>query len=121
MQKVINRQLGDKGEDLAERFLEDKSYRIIARNFHSGSGEIDIIALDGNVLVFVEVKTRINSIETALESMTPAKCSRILRTAEYFLAKNNRYEDHFTRFDLIAVLMGPDGPAVRHIEEAITF
>ena len=52
------KQVGSKGEDLAAEFLKDKGYRIIGRNYKTPIGELDIIAKDGETLVFVEVKTR---------------------------------------------------------------
>jgi putative endonuclease len=76
---------GKKAEDYASRLLLNKGYRIIERNFRSKFGEIDIIALKDNVLVFVEVKAR-GSTRFGLpeEAVTPQKLWKIGRTGEYY-------------------------------------
>lgn len=96
----INTKLrGNLGEDLASDFLIQKGYKIIERNFHSRFGEIDIIALNGKNLVFIEVKTRKSTnFGTPLEAVTSWKIQKIQKTAEYFsllhpnLPKNLRIE-----------------------------
>jgi len=116
-----NTGIGKQGERIAVEFLSNIPYKILKKNFYSNYGEIDIIALDSETLVFVEVKTRIKNAETALESMTYTKSKRIMKTAEYFLFKNPQYEDHFTRFDLIIIVLKNDVPKIFHIKEAISF
>ena len=76
---------GKLGEDLASNFLKEKAYRIIDRNFHSRTGEIDLIATNKGILVFVEVKTRWNaSYGRPEESVTPWKIKSIISAAQYF-------------------------------------
>ncbi|KQC10542.1 MAG: hypothetical protein APR54_03065 [Candidatus Cloacimonas sp. SDB] len=116
-----NTKIGRKGEDIAIQFLLENSYEIVKRNYYSNQGEIDIIALDDEELVFIEVKTRVRDLETALASMSPTKCKKIIRTAEDFLSKNSRFEDHFTRFDLLVVILNSKEPVIHHIKEAISF
>ena len=78
--------VGSFGEALAVKLLVSKGYKIIAQNFRSKFGEIDIIAMDGDVLVFVEVKTRLGrKYGKPEEAVTPMKLSRIKKTIEYFL------------------------------------
>lgn len=80
---------GSQGEDIASSFLTSKGYKIIARNFHSRFGEIDIIAIHNQILVFVEVKTRwSNRFGSPVEAVTPWKISKIKKTSEYYSSLN---------------------------------
>jgi len=77
--------LGQLGENLALKHLKSKGYRILQRNFHSKFGEIDIIAIENNDLVFIEVKTRWSqSFGSPEESITPWKVKKIVKASEYF-------------------------------------
>ncbi len=77
--------LGKLGEDLALKLLKSKGYHILAKNFHSRFGEIDIVAQENSVLVFVEVKTRWSEkFGTPEEAITPWKIRRIIKAGEYF-------------------------------------
>jgi putative endonuclease len=76
---------GKIGEDFAVRLLENKGYQIVARNFRSRFGEIDIIAIYEGELVFIEVKTRWSlKFGNPEEAVTERKLKKIIRTAEYF-------------------------------------
>lgn len=76
---------GRAGEEVASRILQKKGYKIINRNFHSKLGEIDLIAIDGKTLVFVEVKTRWNEkFGLPEEAVTPRKLRSITKAAEYY-------------------------------------
>ena len=76
---------GKKGEDLAVSYLQSLGYRILERNFKKRYGEIDIIALDKEVLVFVEVKTRWSEkFGPPEEAVTPWKLKSIIKTAKYY-------------------------------------
>jgi putative endonuclease len=110
--------IGSKGEKLAAEFLASHNYEIIATNFFSPYGEIDIIALKDEILVFIEVKTRSSNLDSALNSISISKRKKISRTASIFLAKNREYEDMFTRFDVIAILLNKDHTFLKHIKEA---
>lgn len=93
---------GKAGEDHIAQWLEAQGYEIVARNFHSRFGEIDIIAKREPYIAFVEVKTRSRgSLVSPFEAITPAKRRKLLATAELFL------QQHPTklqpRFDAAAV------------------
>ena len=80
---------GKLGEEIARNLLIGRGYRIIAQNFKSYFGEIDIIAKDDDTLVFIEVKARWSKkFGGPLESITPWKLTRIKKTAEYFYLKH---------------------------------
>ncbi len=104
MGKKIKSELGEKGEDIAVKYLTNKNYEIIARNFHSQYGEIDIIALKNNELIFFEVKARKSNFESAFSSVSIAKQKKLSKTALCFLSKNNKYDNFLTRFDVIAII-----------------
>lgn len=76
---------GALAEDFAVKLLKNKGYRIVERNFRGKFGEIDIIAVDGNNLVFVEVKARWSKeFGSPEEAVTEQKLSKISRTGQYF-------------------------------------
>lgn len=111
--------LGKSGERAALRYLKNKRYKILTSNFRLFRGEIDIIALDKNTLVFVEVKTR-KSTDFGLpeESVTPSKQKQIKKIAQGFLMKNN-LQDAECRFDVISIHFDQNqGYRIRHIRNA---
>lgn len=116
---ILNRLLGNRGEREAARYLKTKGYRILARQSRSRIGEIDLIALDGNTIVFVEVKTRssLNAGHPA-EAVTPAKQKQLTRTALEWLKRRNHLNSR-ARFDVIAITWR-DGapPIVDHFQHA---
>jgi putative endonuclease len=107
-----NREKGNLGEEMAEKFLTSQNCKIIARNFRKRTGEIDLIAEDRNMnqLVFVEVKLR-KSFKFGLpeESITYQKKQKIINTALHFLAENNLKNLSSWRIDLIAVKLKESG------------
>lgn len=98
-----HRQVGDKGEDLACRYLRSLGYQILERNFIMRGGEIDIIAKDKESLVFVEVKTRYShAYGLPIESITSWKIQSLLKTAELYIQKN-RWGPKSYRFDCVSI------------------
>src|SRR5271168_5306249 len=90
-----NRWLGDRGEREAARFLRRKGLRILTRGYRTNQGEVDLIARDGNVVVFVEVKSRREGVPA--EAVTLEKQRRLTLAALHFLRRNNLLE-HSCRF-----------------------
>lgn len=115
----LTRWLGDAGERVAVRYLKRAGFRILVRNARSRIGEIDVIAMEGNCIVFVEVKTR-SSAEAGhpTEAVTPAKQRQLTRTALAWLKQRGLLE-HRARFDVIAITWA-DGaePVVEHFRNA---
>jgi len=110
---TVNR--GKKGEDRAVEALVAAGMSVITRNFRCKTGEIDIIALDGETVVFAEVKTwSAYSIESLAHSITPKKQRRIIETAKYFLSVHRQYYGRAIRFDVVFV--GKE--AVTHLASA---
>lgn len=111
---------GLEGEKQARDYLISNHYKILASNYHSPYGEIDIIAIDNTTLVFIEVKTRSSHLDDALNSISVSKRKKIAKTASYYLSKNPQYEDMFTRFDVIAIITHQNVISLKHIKEAFT-
>ncbi|HET9946552.1 MAG TPA: YraN family protein [Patescibacteria group bacterium] len=101
---VVN-PIGKAGENIAAEYLKKHGYKILERNFQGKQGEIDIISIKDNVLVFVEVKTR-RSVQfgTPLEAIRHAKLDAILLTAGYYTATHHNLPSQ-QRIDAIAVIL----------------
>jgi putative endonuclease len=106
---------GRAGEDAAVLFLETKGMEIIARNFRHRGGEVDIIAVEADTLVFVEVKSwsayGIDALEYGVDEK---KQHRIIETAKYFLSSHRKYRYMAIRFDIVFV--APQG--ITHLASA---
>ncbi len=117
MQPAKSRSKGDVGESMAENYLKNNGFRILQRKYYYDRGEIDLVAEDGAVLVFVEVKTRYSdSGSTPEESITPEKELYLKRTAEGYLLEN-KIELKKCRFDLVAVEWEDKRPVIRHLRD----
>jgi putative endonuclease len=118
------RQRGTTGEQVAAELLTGLGHTILARNFRTRYGELDIVAVDGDCLVFCEVRARRgrNAIPAALESIGAVKQAQLRRMAhEWFrLAGPDRPRTRRVRFDAVAVALAPGGRpvGVRHIPDA---
>lgn len=108
---------GNKGEDLACRYLQKQGYKILERNYRIRGGEVDIIAQDGQYMVFVEVKTRwSHDYGLPIEAMTAWKVKYLLKTAKFYLQKIG-WGDNPYRLDFIGVDFAdnPDNPKMELI------
>lgn len=114
-------EIGINGEDAATDYLKRLGYKIYCRNFRSYFGEIDIIAIDKNEIVFVEVKTRTQKkYGTPAEAVDINKKHHIYKTAEYFVLLNE-LENSFMRFDVIEIYIYKDNDIkITHIKNAIS-
>jgi putative endonuclease len=117
VQAFWNRLLGDRGEQEAARHLRRQGLRILHRGYRTNQGEIDLIALDGNVVVFVEVKARRQGVPA--EAVTPEKQRRLTLAALHFLKKHGLLEQR-SRFDVVAIIWPDDdsSPQIEHIHDA---
>ena len=108
---------GRDGEALAAAYLEKQGIQILERNFRSRKGEIDIIGMDGQTLIFVEVKAwsayGMDSLEHAIDTK---KRNKIIETSKYFLSLHRKYRYMPIRFDIVFV--SPDG--VNHLVSALS-
>ncbi len=111
-------QLGESGESLAVKLLKKDGYKIIEQNYRCKLGEIDIIAKDGDVLTFVEVKARrTDEFEGPKSAVTPQKQRRISMVALHYLKETEQMEQK-ARFDVVAILLLPEHPDAQIIKNA---
>ena len=113
--------LGAFGERVAKAHLEAKGYRILATNFRVREGEIDIVAQQGDVVVFVEVKARRGeAMGSAVEAISRRKAQRLLQVAEAFDQLHPELPPG-RRIDLVAIDLDAAGHVVslQHIESAV--
>ena len=103
-------ELGKSGENLAADELATKGYAIVARGYRTRCGEIDIVATEGETLVFIEVRRKSGEgCGAAAESVTPGKQRRVIRMAVDYLARHDLYDKCAVRFDVVAIDDQPDG------------
>ncbi len=118
--------LGRQGEDLAAAYLAQQGYLVVTRNWRIRSGELDIVARDGEWLVFVEVRTRRSrggastlALGSPEESITPRKQLQLVALADAYLFEMRW--DGFWRIDVIALELRADGTVARmnHLRDAV--
>lgn len=115
--KIVN-PIAVMGENLAVKYLEKKGYVIIERNFRRRYGEIDIIAVSGKTLVFVEVKTRKSLLfGKPLESITFRKLREIMNTAQYYVLTHPKLPK-LLRIDAVSILLNKENniDTIEHVE-----
>lgn len=122
MPQTARQGLGTAGERLARRHLEDLGFTFLGANWRYPGGELDLIMRDGDILVFVEVKTRRGDrLGAAEESIAPTQTRRLLCAAQRFLSDHPDLSDAYWRVDLLAITLSPTGAVSRltHIPNAL--
>lgn len=110
-----NKILGRIGEAKARRFLKKKGYKIIEKNYATKFGEVDLIGLYKDFLVFIEVKTRTNyKFGNPMDAVTKTKQDHYKMVCRFFCYTNRKYDNYQPRFDVIEVI----GNRINHIEDA---
>ena len=111
--------LGRRGEELACKFLKKAGYKILELNYRGRLGEIDLVAEDGDCLVFVEVKTRSSlACGHPLESIDSRKQHQLIKVAREYLAEQGA-EERVCRFDAVSVLQANEQePQIELIKNA---
>jgi putative endonuclease len=108
---------GKEGEEQAAEAIEAAGMEIIARNIRSKYGEVDIVALEGETIVFIEVKAwSAYGLEDLQYSVDIKKQRKIIKTAKYFLSENRKYSKMAVRFDIIFV----KNNSITHLASAFT-
>ena len=117
--EIGHKELGRLGEEKAAAELRERGLHIIETNYTFGRGELDIIAKDGDTLVFVEVKSRKDlEMGDPVYAVTPAKVKQIKKIAELYLFEKG-IDDVECRFDVVTVLFeNPDDPQIVHYPDA---
>ncbi|HTN70823.1 MAG TPA: YraN family protein [Methylomirabilota bacterium] len=114
----VRQLFGKEGERLAERYLQQKGYKIVERNYRCRGGEVDLIVLDRKIIVFVEVKTRSDHrFGSPLEAVETRKQQKMIRAAQFFLHEK-KLHSRDARFDVVGISWRGQKPAVEHIENA---
>lgn len=115
---ALHLQLGRDGEAAAEALLVGRGYRLIGRNYRVRGGEVDLVCLDGDTVVFVEVKTRgPGSLGRPDQAVTPAKRAKLVRAASAFLSERDWW-DRPCRFDVVAVVVRGGNLTATHLANA---
>ncbi|MFH0990518.1 MAG: YraN family protein [bacterium] len=112
------RKKGSRGEEIAARYLQTRGYVILERNYRFERGEIDIVAKDGETLVFVEVKTRSSDAYGEPEDAVDDRKQGQLRTVAEGYLFDHEIENQSCRFDVVAITMKDDTVAIRLIQHA---
>ncbi|MDR0323377.1 MAG: YraN family protein [Treponema sp.] len=113
--------VGKKGESQAAAALENAGMDIIAKNIRSKFGEVDIVAVEGETIVFAEVKTwSAYGMEDLQYGVNLKKQHKIIKTAKYFLSENRKYSNMTIRFDVVFVKKNPhcESCEVTHLASA---
>ncbi len=113
------RLIGLKGEELAIRFLKKRGYKIIARNFRCRHGEIDVVASEGDTIVFVEIKAR-STVDFSLpqDAVDHHKQAKVIHAATTYLMEKKLYDQVPVRFDVVAVNLNSTKPKIELIKDA---
>lgn len=112
--------LGNEGERATAQYLRARGYHILEQNFRCPGGEVDLIALDGGTLVFIEVKLRSSLTRGApIEAVTALKQSRVRKAAELYLAYSGQVFQRI-RFDVISIMKSGKNTDITHLKAAFT-
>ena len=120
--KLSEKLLGDRGEDAAVRFLKGLGYRIVERGYDSVLGELDIIAVDGRTVVFVEVKTRTSADAGHPTEAIDDNKQRCMTQSALGYLKSKRLLEAAARFDVVAITWPDDHrqPTIEHFKNAFS-
>lgn len=110
---------GKTAENLACDYLQQQGLILLARNFRSRYGEIDLILREGNTIVFTEVRARKkNNLVDSLQSVNASKQKKLIKTALYYLQTNSKLMDYPARFDVIAITNSHAESQINWIKDA---
>lgn len=119
MIQINKKKIGTIGEKIAQTYLKKSGYKIISTNYYTISGEIDIIAIKNENLVFIEVKTRTSmNYGQPSEAVNNIKKKHMKHSAAIFLTHNN-YCRHIIRFDVIEIFLMDGKCKINHIKQVI--
>mgnify|MGYP002621592587 CR=1 FL=1 len=111
--------IGKRAEDIACKYLSQNGINLLERNYSCRFGEIDIIGLDVEILVFIEVRYRSDQERiAAIETIDHRKCKRLLTTSQHYLNHHKKYQSYQYRYDVIVITGMLDEPLVEWIKNA---
>ena len=112
--------LGNKGEDLAAQFLQEKGYKILVRNYRYQKAEVDIIAKKGDLLLAVEVKTRSTpDFGNPQDFVKPKQIQQLVKVVDFYIQDQNLEVE--VRFDIVAIIKNKAGTKIEHLEDAFYY
>lgn len=115
------RSVGQRGENIAARYLEARGLRLLERNYRCRGGEIDLVMLDGSTLVLVEVRLRSSAdFGGAAASVGPRKQRRLVHAARHLMMTRHEFREWPIRFDVVALEGSPAGERVDWIRDAFS-
>jgi len=110
--------LGREGERLAEDYLKKKGYKVLEKNYRCPLGELDLVVLDGRIIVFVEVKIRSDDrFGHPFEAVHWRKQDKMVKVALYFLSQYKLHQRE-ARFDVVGISRGGNNPVIEHVSNA---
>jgi putative endonuclease len=113
-----NRSTGNKGEEIAGKFLSDKGMKIVERNYRCGHYEIDLIAVDGDCVVFCEVKTaKTGQFGSSVSWVTPRKIKNLSIAANEYII-SHPWPGYSFRFDVVGIEANDEGFDIKHLKNA---
>lgn len=118
--KTFNKNIGFYGENLATDYIRTLNYKISDKNFQNRYGELDIIAFENEILVFIEVKTRTSkNYGSPLLALSKSKVKNIIKMAKFYINHKN-FSMFFVRFDVIEILINVENNtfSLNHIKDA---
>ncbi|MBL8147161.1 MAG: YraN family protein [Anaerolineae bacterium] len=119
MPPATHLQLGKQGEDAAAAYVTSLGWKVLARNWRGAHGELDVIAQDGETVIFVEVKARRGaSLDEAFARVDKRKQQHLALTAEEYLEAADLLDSPW-RIDVIAVRFGGGAPEIEHVQDAL--
>ncbi len=120
--RVRKQSLGERGEDAAAKFLKRQGFKILARSVDSRLGELDIVAVDGRTVVFVEVKTRRSDDAGRPSEAIDSRKERRMTQSSLAYLKANRLLNYSARFDVVAITWpeGAQQPTIEHYKDAFS-
>jgi putative endonuclease len=114
---MIKKQLGNAGERLIQEFLKKQKFKILDNNYKSKWGEIDIVAQKGDIVSFIEVKTRKEAYFPISQVVNYTKQQKIIKTAKIYIQQHNIY-NKICRFDVATVLLSDNNYKIDYIKNA---
>jgi putative endonuclease len=111
---------GKQGEEIALKYLEEKGFKLVAKNYRYDRAETDLIVKDDGkkLLLFAEVKTRTsNKFAEPEDSISETKQYQMYKSAEGFLFENEQYEEYEKRFDVISIVLENQTHTIKHLED----
>ena len=114
------KKLGNAGEIFVVKHLQQQGFTLCAQNYRQFFGEVDIIACKKNLYIFVEVKTRKSDAMPMGNLISPSKQTKIIKTAQTFIATNQLGGNHVCRFDVALLIKNDTNFSMQYIENAFT-